>query len=264
MLPVLQIGPVSLATPGLALIAGLWLGLEAASRLAQRRSLDGEALYSAWFNALIAGMLGARLGFVLLNLPLYAAISPAGRLLRAIAALSPGTENLWFGLAVGIAALIYSARRKGLPLLPMLDVSAPGLLIFAAGAALANFLSGAAYGLPTRLPWAINLWGAMRHPTQLYLMVAALSITAFLWRMERLSENHTTGLAAQLGLLLYGLSLLLIEPLRADSPLIGAGLRVWQFVGLAAMLIALGGFALRAGSLSGPGDQGPGDQSLVS
>ncbi len=38
---------------------------------------------------------------------------------------------------------------------------------------LANLASGDAFGAPSSLPWAIELWGAARHPVQIYEAVAA-------------------------------------------------------------------------------------------
>ena len=35
-------------------------------------------------------------------------------------------------------------------------------------------LSGEAFGAPTSLPWGVPLFGAVRHPTQIYLALAAL------------------------------------------------------------------------------------------
>ena len=102
MLPLLQIGGLTIRTPGLALLAGLWIGLEVASREGIRRGIDGEKLYSLGFYALIAGILGARFGFVLLNLDLYTGITPWTRALLSVFALAPGTESPWAGVLVAV------------------------------------------------------------------------------------------------------------------------------------------------------------------
>ncbi len=46
MLPILQIGPLTLRTPGLTLLAGLWIGLEVASREGARRGIDPNKVYN--------------------------------------------------------------------------------------------------------------------------------------------------------------------------------------------------------------------------
>jgi prolipoprotein diacylglyceryltransferase len=81
------------------------------------------------------------------------------------------------------------------------------------------------------------LFGATRHPTQLYLALAALLTMGVLWLMARHQPQRGTFTVAYLGL--QGMTLLLIEALRADSLLLPAGVRAGQVFGLALMLLAL-------------------------
>lgn len=256
MLPVLQLGPMSISTPGLALLLGLWGGLEVASRLGKARGMDDDAIYSVWFNALLVAVLSARLGFVLLNLGLYRSIEPFGRFLRAVFSLVPGTENALIGLAVGAGVLIWSARRKDLDLLDLLDVSTAGAVVLMLGVGLSHFLAGTWYGTPTSLPWAIPLWGADRHPTQVYIMLAMGGVLYLLLRMNASAqaEGYTPGFMTQIGVLLIGLVLMLIEPLRADSATILDGVRVGQVIGLGLIAASLVGFILRADGAA-PGEE---------
>jgi phosphatidylglycerol:prolipoprotein diacylglycerol transferase len=198
MLPILQIGPFSLRTPGLALLAGLWVALDAASREGQRGGIDGDKTYNLGFYALAAGVLGARLGFVLLNLPLYTGITPWKRAVGSALSPTPGTEAAWAGLLVGAGVAAYLIRRWELDPLTLADSFAPAFAIMGIGIGLANLLSGDLYGVETRLPWAINLWGAARHPTQVYL---ALACTANLAALRRLRSKGLPGVPgdSQLG-----------------------------------------------------------------
>jgi len=63
MLPYIHIGPVMLQLPGLALLLGLWLGLEIASRQALRLRLSGETISNLVLLGLLGGVVGARLGY---------------------------------------------------------------------------------------------------------------------------------------------------------------------------------------------------------
>ena len=65
MLPILQIGPLALPVPQFSLLLALWLGLSLAENLAPRRGISSEALYNLVFTGLAAGLIGARLGYVL-------------------------------------------------------------------------------------------------------------------------------------------------------------------------------------------------------
>jgi prolipoprotein diacylglyceryltransferase len=166
---------------------------------------------------------------------------------------------VWFGLLAGGAVLAFLSWRWRLDLLALADSLAPGLMVFAAGLGIANLFSGDYYGVETGVFWGISLWGAKRHPTQIYLILACLGCLAVLWRLHGL-DNLTVrksyrgrkdsllpqpGLIAQVSLLLISLSILLIEPLRADSPVIGPGLRVWQIVALVGLVGGLASLAYR-------------------
>jgi prolipoprotein diacylglyceryltransferase len=266
MLPILQIGSFSLRTPGLALLAGLWLGLEVASREGERQGISGDRIYNLGFAAAIAGLLGARLGFVMLNLLLYTRITPWTRALGSVFSPSPGTEVAWLGVicaAGAVATLIW--RWKLLPV-ALADSFAPGAAIFFAGISLSNLLSGEAYGVETNLPWAIPLWGARRHPTQVYMLLAAGAALAVTLRFRstparrgkrsgkaRLHERAagavnrvSPGFTAQALLMVISVAILLFEPLRADSPVVGPGIRVWSVIALVTLVVMLAVFAYRA------------------
>lgn len=246
MLPLLQIGPFSLRTPGLALIVGLWLALEFASRAGVRRNIDGDRIYTVGFGALVAGLAGARLGFILLNLNLYTGISPWTRALLAGVALIPGAELAWVGVLAAIGAAVLLARRARLPLLPLADVLAQGIAVFVIGIATANLFSGDYFGMETGLPWAIYLWGARRHPTQILLGLAGGAVLVLLRRAEAKNPALPPGRLAQMGLILLSLAILLIEPLRADSPVVEDGVRLWEVIALIGLVGGLASLAYAA------------------
>jgi len=104
-------------------------------------------------------------------------------------------------------------------------------------ASIGVLLSGEACGVPTDLPWGIPLFGATRHPTQLYFALAALLSLGVLRLVAGRRPLRGTLTAAYLGL--QGLTLLLVEALRADSLLLPAGVRAGQVFGLALVLLAL-------------------------
>lgn len=94
----------------------------------------------------------------------------------------------------------------------------------------------------------VPLFGTSRHPTQLYLALAALlGYAALLW-LDRRPVPPGALFIAYLGV--QGLTLLLLEPLRADSLLLPYGIRAAQVVGLCFVLATL--VWLRAQSAPGP------------
>ena len=124
---------------------------------------------------LIAGLVGARLLYALEHVNAYLA-SPI-----SLFALGGSAVDGWGGLLVGIVVAILYGRAQHLPLRLTLDALAPGLAVFMIAVGLANFLSGDGYGSPLRAPWAIHLWGAYRHPTQIYEVLLAV-IVLLAWR----------------------------------------------------------------------------------
>jgi prolipoprotein diacylglyceryltransferase len=110
----------------------------------------------------------------------------------------------------------------------------PGLLVLAGGLALADLASGDGYGSPASLPWSIELWGAARHPTQIYQLIAVIVIAAIVLRIDRAFDGLRFGLFSAL----YAASRLIIETFRGDSAIIN-GVRTAQVWSLLVMLAAI-------------------------
>ena len=231
MFPVIQLGPLSIQARGLILLAAFWLSAEAAERSAKRLGLRGDVVYSLAFIAAAAGLIGARLGYVLEHWSAYQSD------LGAIVALNFNTLSPLAGVVTGVIAAYLYARRKGVANRKLLDALTPGFIVFAAGLALADLASGDAYGSPSSLPWTIELWGAARHPAQVYQLIAVIVIGLIVLRTRRAFDGMWFGLFV----VLYAGSRLFIEAFRGDSETIG-GVRtaqLWSLIVLLAMLAVL-------------------------
>jgi phosphatidylglycerol:prolipoprotein diacylglycerol transferase len=174
---------------------------------------------------------GWRLWYGLFNLDLYGRNPDLFLALRVSDFAWPG------GLLGGLLAGSVWCHRKGFDALKLADSAALPLPAVQALASIGLLLSGEAFGMPTSLPWGVVLFGAVRHPTQIYLALAALSSLLVLWRLSRRALPE--GALAMVYLGLQGLILLLIEALRADSLLLPGGIRAAQVFGLALLLYAL-------------------------
>jgi prolipoprotein diacylglyceryltransferase len=136
-----------------------------------------------------------------------------------------------------LVGFIYGQRQK-LPLWSTLDALTPLLATLAVGLHLSQLAAGTAFGSPTQLPWAIELWNATRHPVQVYELIASLLIFIFLWLRKPGSFAGSdflwfTALTAG--------SRLVFEAFRGDSTLVFNGLRAAQLIAwlvLAAAIIA--------------------------
>jgi phosphatidylglycerol:prolipoprotein diacylglycerol transferase len=235
MLPILHIGPLAVQTPGLILLIALWIGLDLSEKHALKHATLSGQVYNLAFVSIIAGVLGARLAYAA-RYPDAFLKSPLGLL-----SLSPQMLDPFAGLAfAGLALLVY-AQRKRLPLLTTLDVLTSLLSVMAVALGLANLASGASFGAPADLPWAVDLWGARRHPTQVYQILAALVVLIAVWpaAWNPLARRLLSASGARfwLFLALSAFARILVEAFRGDSQLFIAQFRQAQV--LAWLLLAL-------------------------
>lgn len=237
MFPVIQLGPMALQAPGLILLVGLWLGLMVAERLADRFGVKPNQLYNIVFVALIAGLVGARLSYALQHWAAFRS-NP-----MSLFSLLPGLFDPVGGLAVGLIAVLIYGNRKQISLWPMLDALTPFFAVMISAVGLANLASGAAFGASADLPWGIDLWGASRHPTQVYQMMAGATILALIWPRRSASDatQPMPGRTFWLFLALSAVAWMLIEAFRGDSILLPGGLRVAQVAAWLILAISLWG-----------------------
>jgi phosphatidylglycerol---prolipoprotein diacylglyceryl transferase len=214
------------------LFAALWLGLALAEKRVSRHGLSKEQLNNLIFYSLLGYVLGGRLLFVLEHLQVFVK-SP-------LSILSPNIDL--FDLAGALAtalliAIIYGQRQK-LRFWPTLDALTPFLAVLAIGLHLSQLAAGTAFGSPTRLPWGIDLWNAVRHPAQVYELLASILILGWIWFRK---PGAYAGSDFLWFMALTAGSRLLLEAFRGDSVLILSGIRSAQLVAwliLAAALIA--------------------------
>ncbi len=230
MLPFLRLGPIVIQTPGLALLAGLWVASILIEREAIRLKLDAAAITKALSYGLIGGILGARLVFAAQHPGIYLS-SPLGLLSLDATTLDPAG-----GALVGLALAAIIGRRDHLRLRPTLDALVPGLAAFMIALGLSHLLSGNAYGAPTNLPWAVELWGDRRQPTQIYEILAAV-LVFLLWRW-RPAGTPGSGFGFIQWLALQTSAWILLEAFRGDSRILPGGFRAAQVVGL--LILAAG------------------------
>ena len=232
MYPILQIGPLALAVPGLALLLGVWIGLHLAESEAARLGLRSDAVDGLVLVGLIAGLVGAQLAYVSRYLAVYAG-DPL-----AVLSLNPATLAPAEGLLIGAAAALLDGARRKLPLRPTLDALAPAAGVMGVAIALSHAASGDAFGAAARLPWSVYLWDEYRHPSQIYELLAALGVLG-LWRWAR-ARGPFAGFNFLLVIALSAAARILLEAFRGDSLLIAGGLRAAQVWGLVILAACLG------------------------
>jgi phosphatidylglycerol---prolipoprotein diacylglyceryl transferase len=222
-----QIGPFAIRWYALAYIAGILLGwVYARTIIKSTRPWGGPAPISAtqfddfvlWITLGI--ILGGRAGYVLfynlqhfLNHPIE------------IVQLWKGGMSFHGGFIGCIVAVLWFARRKGVPVLSLGDLScAVGPIGLFLGR-LANFINGELWGRPSNVPWAMVFPGGgpvPRHPSQLYeaglegiVLFTVLAVVVWSGGLKR------PGLVIGVFALGYGAARCICELFREPDPQLG-------------------------------------------
>ena len=241
MLPEIHVGPLTLQTFGIC-FAGAFAasGLVAGRRL-KELGKPGDWAYEMVFAALIGGVVGARLDYLVQNWDKVAG-DPVGNIFS-------GAGLVFYGGALGGAAgvLLWAAWRHWLTL-QVLDVGAVPLAIgYAVGRVGCQVSGDGDYGVSSGLPWAMPYPDGTEptredvHPTPIYETLAMGLVTLLLWRLR---DRFRPGVLFALYLVLAGSERLLVEFIRRNDEVV-AGLTVAQLISLglmaagAALLIGL-------------------------
>lgn len=231
MLPTITIGPLVLPTAGLVYIIGAWVVLSVIERTTKALRQNVEATYSLSIIALVAGLVGARLVFVILHWSAY-----RNNLGGIIWPLTSGFDA-WGGLIVGLAGATFYGRSRQLPLEATLDSLAPGLITALMFVSLADLLAGPGYGTRSAVPWAISLFGIRRHPVQIYeLFTGGLALLGWWLSYKRQLFAGQLFLSA---VAVYSAGRLIFDVFRANSWLTAGGYHIIQIISLVVLLICI-------------------------
>ena len=216
-----------------------------------RKGMDEELAGDVLMGAIVGGIVGAKVYYVLLNWP-QTVQDPFGMLFSRAGLVWYGG---FIGGAIGVSLAIH--RRKA-PIPVLADVCAPALALAYAVGRMGCFLVGDDYGRPTdswvgiafpngsppstagnlrrifgvSIPESVPDTAVLAvHPTQLYEIGMSLLIFAILWRLRR--KPWKAGRLFSLWLALAGVERLIVEFFRAKDD------RFFGFLTLA-QLISIG------------------------
>jgi phosphatidylglycerol:prolipoprotein diacylglycerol transferase len=202
-------------------VAAIWIGLWLAEKRSQRHGVNVSDLNNIAFYPLLGYILGGRILFALENLNAFIK-NP-----QSLISLNLDLFDPIGGFVVAIlVGWIYGQRRK-MEFWPTLDALTPFFAVLAVGLGWAHLASGSAFGRETSLPWGMELWGALRHPSQIYEIIASLLILGLLWFQN--ADTRPGTLFLTFAALTSGARLFL-EAFRGDSSLIFSNLRLAQMI----------------------------------
>ena len=220
-----------------SVVVGFLVALVVARAELRRTGHDVQFAYDLILYSYVGGFVGARLFLVFSAWDVFAR--------DPLAFLLSGSGWVWQGGVIGGAvAVIFAARRRGLPLLDVADLAGLCLSIGQAIGRVGCQLAGDGdYGVPSDLPWAMSYpHGVVPttqrvHPAPLYEMALYLIIFAVLWR-QRHAPRPRGSLFAQY-LVYSGLARFAVEFVRRN-PAVALGLTLPQWGSLLSAAIGIG------------------------
>lgn len=241
MHPILcQIGPLTIYTYGLFVALGLLVGLSLALKEAKRKGFDPQAFLDLAFYSVLAGIIGARIFYVVQNFSFYK------ENLLSMVKIWEGGLVFQGGLISAIPVAWILLKKKKLSFWKTFDVLAPYMALGQAFGRIGCFSAGCCYGKPTNLPWAVTftnpktlaLAGIPLHPTQLYSAAGLF----FIFLMLLFLRKHTkfSGQISCLYLIIHSFFRIFIEFFRGDPrALLWDNFSLTQGISLATLFIAL-------------------------
>lgn len=250
----IEIGPVAIRWYALAYIAGLLIAWQWGMGLARRSPFGIEPQHIDRFLtwAIIAVIIGGRLGQVLFYYPAYYLANPV-----EILKVWEGGMAFHGGLLGVLAAMLIFVKLNKLPLFSLTDIVCTTAPIGIGLGRVANFINGEHWGRPSDVPWAVIFPRAgeePRHPSQLYeagleglaLLILMLVGLRFLGGLNR------PGLMSGLFLVGYAVARTIAELFRAPEVPIG-DLPAWITYGqILSLPMLLGGLYLVRRALTRP------------
>ena len=240
--PKIHLGALTLTWHGLMIAVGIAVGGWLASRLARERGLDPDAMLSIVLVIAVAGAVGSRIFYLLINAP--------GDLLAPGRWLGSRGFAFYGALILGpIAAAWWMVRRRLSG--AYLDLAAIGFALGTAVGRVGDLLSGEHYGPVSHAPWAVRYTnpaaevprtGVPYQSGALYEIVLGLVIFAIVFPVRRRVTRPTSMLWLVVGL--YGLGRFAMFFARSDSAKVGLGLNEAQLVSVAIVLAAAAGWVV--------------------
>ncbi len=182
MIPILlDLGPIKIYSFGLMLALGFLCGSYVLTRELKRRKIDPDV--GTWITllAVLFGIGGAKLLYLLENSQLFLR-DPIGE------TFSPGGLTWYGGFILALAAVTVYVRRKRIPFLKVWDCLGIALMIgYGVGRIGCHLAGDGDYGVPTNLPWGtVYAQGIVKPSLQLQEYFAAHPDEAARWHYDSL------------------------------------------------------------------------------
>ena len=241
-----HIGPLAVHWYGLMYIVGIIVGLLVAWPYARSKGLKPDQMEKVVYWAVPAGLVGARLYYVLQQ--------PLGEDLHDPARIFAFWEGgmAFFGAIFAVALVLFIAGWKmKFSVLKLLDAGAIFAVVGQFFGRIGNLINGDVIGYPTKLPWGIiyanpNSFPPSHttayQPAAIYEGLINIILFSLLWWLR---NKFRPGVLFFLYVILYSLSQIIVFFWR-DNVVLFAGLKQAQLTSIAVIIAAVAVFWLVA------------------
>ena len=232
----LELGPIEIHWYSICIFIGMLIACLLIYKEAKKNNIKEDFLINLTFYTILIGILGARLYFVIFNLPYYLN-NPLD-----IIKIWNGGLAIHGGIIAGLLFVIYYCKKYQVDIWKMLDIIVMGLIIAQAIGRWGNFFNQEAYGPITSLETLKSLGipsfiikgmyssGSYHHPTFFYESVWCL-IGFIIMFILRKRKTLKVGQLSSFYLIWYGIIRFIIEGMRTDSLMLGP-IKVAQLVSI--------------------------------
>lgn len=239
----IKLGPISIYWYSVMIALGFLAAMVVCLTEVKRKKLDIEKYSNMVFYAVLFGILGARIYYVLFNLDYYL------KMPSEILKVWHGGLAIHGGIIAGILVVYFYTKKYKMNFLKTLDISVVGIIIAQAIGRWGNFFNQEAFGkittkaalikqrIPNFIIEGMHIDGAYYQPTFLYESVWNLIgfiIMLFLRRTKKLKVGYLTGFY----LIWYSIGRCFIEYFRSDSLMLGT-IKVAQLISLSLIVIGI-------------------------
>jgi prolipoprotein diacylglyceryltransferase len=230
MFPILNIGPLAIQSSGLIIIIGIWFSMDIIEKYSYLFITPDRNFSKNLYWSLISIIVFARLAYII-QFPNDFFKSPL-----SIISLNTALFDFASGILMATILFVVLNYRNNINFSASLAAITPGLSLFLIFYSLSLLATGNYFGLPTSMPWGIELWGVVRHPLQIYLMAGA-SIT-FIFVIRQLKLNKINNIFINFSICLSSL-VIFLDYYRGDGLFQIANVHLFQFVAFLILIISL-------------------------
>lgn len=241
---VFKIGNFGVRWYSLLILIGVIVGILLIEKEGKKFNISKDFLFNMAFWAIIIGVIGARLYYVIFNFNLYQ------NDLLSIFKIWEGGLAIHGGIIAGLITIIIMTKKHKISILEMTDMIVVGVIIAQAIGRWGNFFNGEAYGpvttldnlkqlhIPQFIINGMNINGVYYHPTFLYESLWNILGFIFLIILKHTNKLKTGQLTGTY-FIWYSVGRFFIESLRQDSLMLFGILKQAQIISIILIIIGI-------------------------